>query len=170
LNLSIVDGWWAEMFDGTNGWAISSAESYEDLDHRDQVEADSLFEILERQVVPLFYDRSEGRIPRPWVRRIKSSLRSLGPRVVASRMVRDYVKGMYEPTAARFDTMTASKHARARAFSAWRQRVIATWPAVRVVDVDAEASPALADLGSTRKGSVVVTLGDLEADDVAVQL
>ncbi len=108
LNCSIVDGWWAEMFDGTNGWAISSAESYEDLDHRDRVEADSLFEILERQVVPLFYDRSEGRIPHPWIRRIKSSLRSLGPQVVASRMVRDYVEGMYEPTAARSDIMTAS--------------------------------------------------------------
>jgi starch phosphorylase len=170
LNLSIVDGWWAEMFDGTNGWAISSAESYEDLDHRDRVEADSLFEILERQVVPLFYDRSEGRIPHPWVRRIKSTLRSLGPRVVASRMVRDYVEGMYEPTAARFDVMSASEHAKARAFSTWKQRVVATWPAVRVIDVDAEASPALADLGSTRKVSVLVALGDLEADDVAVQL
>jgi starch phosphorylase len=170
LNLSIIDGWWAEMFDGTNGWAISSAESYADLDHRDRVEADSLFEILERQVVPLFYDRSEGRIPHPWIRRIKSSLRSLGPRVVASRMVRDYVEEMYEPTAARSDTMSASKYAKARAFAAWKQRVTVTWPAVRVLEVDGEASPAIADLGATRKVSVLVALGDLDAGDVAVQL
>jgi starch phosphorylase len=170
LNCSIVDGWWAEMFDGTNGWAISSAEAYEDLDHRDQVEADSLFEILERQVVPLFYDRSEGRIPHPWIRRIKSSLRSLGPQVVASRMVRDYVEGMYEPTAARSDIMTASAYSRARAFAAWKQRVAATWPAVRVLEVDGEANPAIADLGASRRVSVVVALGQLDAADVAVQL
>jgi glycogen phosphorylase len=170
LNLSIVDGWWAEMFDGTNGWAISSADTYQDLDHRDRVEADSLFEILERQVVPLFYDRSEGRIPHPWIRRIKSSLRSLGPQVLASRMVRDYVEQMYEPTAGRFDIMTASKYARARAFAAWKQRVLATWPAVRVLEVDGEASPAIADLGASRKVSVLVALGELQAGDVTVQL
>jgi starch phosphorylase len=83
LNCSILDGWWAEMFDGTNGWAISSAESYEDLDHRDKIEADSLFEILESQVVPLFYDRFEGPVPRRWVKRMRSSLQTLGPKVLA---------------------------------------------------------------------------------------
>ena len=87
LNCSILDGWWDEMFDGTNGWAIASAEAIADLDHRDEVEANSLFEILERQIIPLFYDRSGGRFPRGWVSRVKSSLQSLGPRVMASRMV-----------------------------------------------------------------------------------
>jgi starch phosphorylase len=85
-------------------------------------------------------------------------------------MVRDYVEGMYEPTAERSERMSEAKHARARAFAAWKQRVVANWPAVRVVEVDADASPALADLGSTRKVSVVVSLGALDAKDVAVQL
>src|SRR5205807_1495298 len=91
LNCSILDGWWDEMYDGENGWAIASAETYDDLARRDEVEAESLFDLLERQIVPLFYDRFEGPVPRRWVRRVKASLRTLGPRVVATRMVRDYV-------------------------------------------------------------------------------
>jgi starch phosphorylase len=170
LNCSILDGWWAEMFDGSNGWAISSAESYEDLAHRDQVEADSLFEILERQIIPLFYDRFEGRVPRRWVRRVKASLRSLGPRVVASRMVRDYVEQMYEPIAARADLMAQGNHARARALAEWKQRIQAAWADVRVDAVDSEERAAVADLGATRHVNVLVGLGQLAGDDIAVEL
>ncbi len=79
LNCSILDGWWDELFNGENGWAVSSAEQIDDPERRDEVEANSLFELLERQIVPLFYERWEGPVPRRWVRRIKSSLRSLGP-------------------------------------------------------------------------------------------
>jgi starch phosphorylase len=170
LNCSILDGWWAEMFDGTNGWAISSAESYPDLDHRDNVEADSLFELLERQIVPLFYDRFEGRVPRRWVRRIKASLQSLGPRVTASRMVKDYVEQMYEPIAARADALATSGHARARSLAAWKVRVRSAWPEVHVDAVDIEDGAAVADLGANRRVDVVVALGSLSGDDVAVQL
>ena len=74
LNLSILDGWWDEAFDGENGWAITSAEHDEDLERRDEVEAGSLFELLERQVVPLFYERWQGPVPRRWVQRVKRSL------------------------------------------------------------------------------------------------
>ena len=79
LNFSVLDGWWDEMFDGKNGWQIASAESYGDVQRRDEVEANSLFEILERQVVPLYYDRGGDRFPRQWVARIKDSLSTLGP-------------------------------------------------------------------------------------------
>ena len=79
LNLSILDGWWDECFDGENGWAISSAEHLDDLERRDEVEAGSLFELLERQVVPLFYERWQGPVPRRWVQRVKHSLVTLGP-------------------------------------------------------------------------------------------
>ncbi len=169
LNCSILDGWWDEMFDGTNGWAISSAESYEDLGHRDQVEADSLFEILERQIVPLFYDRFEGRVPRRWVGRIKHSLFTLGPQVQASRMVKDYVAAMYEPVAARADAMIESGYGRARELTAWKRRVVSAWPSVAVKWVDTEPSK-VTDLRATRHVEVVVALGSLSSDDVSVQL
>jgi len=156
------------MFDRENGWAISSAESYEDLERRDEVEANSLFEILENQIVPLFYERVEGLVPRRWVRRIKSSLISLGPRVTASRMVRDYVEQLYEPTAVRADAIGASDHARARALTTWKARVNAHWDDVRVETVG--SSTAVADLGTEREVVAVVALGSLDVGDVAVEL
>ena len=117
LNLSILDGWWDECFDGENGWAISSAEHLDDLERRDEVEAGSLFELLERQVVPLFYERWQGPVPRRWVQRVKHSLVTLGPFVTAARMVRDYTEQLYEPTAAQGDVLRADGYAAARALA-----------------------------------------------------
>ena len=142
LNCSILDGWWDEMFDGDNGWAISSAETYEDLARRDKVEAASLFDLLERQIVPLFYERSAARVPRSWVRKVKSSLRSLGARVSASRMVRDYVEQMYEPAAARAEALTPGQGcARARDLAAWKQRVAKGGRTCRSHSVESRVGP-----------------------------
>ncbi|TML41085.1 MAG: glycosyltransferase family 1 protein [Actinobacteria bacterium] len=168
LNCSILDGWWDELFNGENGWAVTSAEAETDLGKRDEVEAASAFDILERQVVPLFYDRFEGPVPRRWLRRVKSSLRSLGPQVVATRMVRDYVEHLYEPAAARAERLSASGYGRARALAEWKERVTAGWPAVRVRTVESEVAPA--DLGAERKVWAEVTLGELTDADVSVQL
>ncbi len=170
LNCSILDGWWDEMFDGNNGWAISSAEGITDLAHRDEIEANSLFEVLERQIIPLFYDRSGARFPRGWATRMKASIRSLGPKVLASRMVRDYLEEMYEPTAKQSDLLAARGFARARELAAWKSRVLAAWPDVKVVDVDADVPAGPVDLGGEREVTVEVILGSLTTDDVAVEL
>jgi starch phosphorylase len=170
LNLSILDGWWDEMFDGQNGWAITSAESISDLAHRDEVEANSLFEILERQIVPLYYDRSSGRYPRGWVARIKASIGSLGPKVMASRMVKDYVRELYEPTSVQAAALADDGYTRARALAQWKQRVVAAWPEVKVLDVESDEQTGMVDLGGVRAVAVAVELGSLTPDDVAVEL
>ena len=109
LNCSILDGWWDECFDGQNGWAITSAGDEPDLDRRDQLEAESVFDLLESQIVPLFYDRGRRRRTQSaGCRRVKDAYASLGPRVTASRMVRDYVQellragGLGRPTSPRW--------------------------------------------------------------------
>jgi glycogen phosphorylase len=169
LNCSVLDGWWDEMFNGENGWAISSVEAYEDVAKRDEVEAASLYELLERQIIPLFYDRrDDAGVPRQWVRRVRASLRSLGPQVSASRMLRDYVLDLYEPTAAHADSLTAGGHARARALAAWKERVAAAWPSVAVRSI--ESTDGVAELGATRTVTAIVALGRLTQDDIAVQL
>jgi starch phosphorylase len=170
LNLSILDGWWDEMFDGTNGWAISSAESITDVAHRDEVEANSLFEILERQIVPLYYERGAGRYPRDWVSRIKSSIGSLGPKVMASRMVKDYVHELYEPIARQADVLVDHGFARAKALSSWKRRVSAAWPEVKVLDVEEDGAAGMVHLGGRRSVTVAVELGSLTPEDVAVEL
>jgi starch phosphorylase len=132
------------------------------------VEAESLFEILERQIVPLFYERYGGPVPRRWVRRVKASLRSLGPQVSASRMVRDYVAEMYEPAAVRADMLGAAGGQRAKALSAWKQTLVRAWPAVRILSVETEST--LVDLGASKKVEAVVALGQFDQRDVEVQL
>jgi starch phosphorylase len=170
LNLSILDGWWDEMFDGRNGWAISSAEDLEDLGRRDSLEAASLFDILEHQVVPTFYDREVDDVPRRCIERLRNSLRTLGPQVVATRMVKDYVVDMYEPTAGRADRMAADGYARARSLAQWKERVLAAWDAVRIESVDADDGNGVGDLGAKRTVTATVSLGGLTPDDVQVEL
>jgi starch phosphorylase len=173
LNCSIMDGWWDELFDGENGWAITSAEDLDDLASRDRIEADSLFDLLEHQIVPLFHDRPSSTdgptgVPHGWLRRVKANLVSLGPAVVASRMVRDYTAELYEPTAAAADALRADGAARAKELASWKQRVRGEWGAVKVTGVDAGDEPA--DLGTVRPVTVTVDLGALAPDDVEVQL
>jgi glycogen phosphorylase len=168
LNCSILDGWWDELFNGENGWAISSAEQLDDEERRDELEANSLFEILERQIVPLFYERIEGPVPRRWVKRIKSALRSLGPEVIAARMVRDYVDELYEPTARQADRLAADNFTPARELAAWKDRVVKAWDGVEILSVETDVS--VVSLGTDRSVEAEVTLGSLGAGDVEVQL
>jgi len=169
VNCSILDGWFDELYDGTNGWAIVSAERHEDLARRDEAEAASLFDLLEHEIVPLFYDRRMGGpTPRRWTARIKASLGSLGPAVSASRMVRDYVTEMYEPLAARAVSLSADGYRRAKLLADWKAEVRAAWPKVRIDAVAIDDSAA--DLGAHRMVTATVELGELAGSDVQVQL
>jgi starch phosphorylase len=168
LNCSVLDGWWDEWFDGTNGWAITSAVDSDDLEQRDALEAASLFELLETEIVPLFYDRAAGGVPRAWLGRVKSAFASLGPKVTARRMVRDYVGDYYEPAAASADRALADGARAAKDLAAWRARVLAGWKGVRVIRVDTDT--ATAELGALRPVTVTLALNGLAPADVAVQV
>jgi starch phosphorylase len=168
LNCSILDGWWDEMYDGENGWAILSVEGYEDLGRRDSVEAANLFDILERRIVPLYYDRKPRSVPRGWVRRVRTSLKTLGPKVSASRMVREYVEWAYEPAAARSEALAAGDYKRARALAGWKQRVVDGWDGVAVEEAGEEET--FPKLGQPQPVVAQVHLGTLSPEDVMVQL
>ena len=132
--VSIRDGWWDEWSDGQNGWDIASADDDPDDARRDQREAMSLFGLLEQEIVPLFYDHG-GRpnreaLPHGWIHRMLHNWASLGPKVTASRMVRDYVTELYEPAAIGGTAVNADGASGARALSAWKQSVHAAWPSV----------------------------------------
>ena len=167
LNCSIMDGWWDECFDGTNGWAISSLDDEHDLVRRDAHEAASLFDLLEQQIVPLFYAREAG-VPRKWLGRMKHAFATLGPFITASRMVREYTDRLYEPAAAAAERATADGFANAKVLAAWKDRVLAAWGGVSVSGVQADATTA--ELGANRQVSAWVRLGALATDDVDVQL
>ena len=99
LNLSILDGWWDEWYDGNNGWAIPSADGVDDPDRRDDIEANALYDLIENEVAPKFYDVDGDGVPTRWLEMVRHTLKSLGPKVLATRMVRDYTRNLYTPAA-----------------------------------------------------------------------
>jgi glycogen phosphorylase len=172
LNVSVRDGWWYEWYDGGNGWEIPSADGVADVARRDELEAQALYELLGKSVAPLFYERDADGIPQGWVDRIRHALRSLGPKVQAERMVREYVTALYVPAAASSRALTdADRFGPARELAAWKKRVIAAWPQVRIEHVESEAGGSLGQrLGSALAVRVSVALGELTRDDVTVEV
>jgi len=171
LNLSILDGWWAEGYHPDVGWAIGAGETYEDLEYQNAVESQTLYDLLEKEVVPLFYDRGPDNLPRRWIAKMKAAMARLAPVYNTARMVREYAEQFYAPAAARWDELTADGLARARQLSAWRRKVRAGFQQVRVESVrDNMADESSARVGGTVDVQAVVCLGDLAPDDVTVEL
>ena len=172
LNLSVRDGWWDEWYDGGNGWEIPSADGVADVTRRDELEAQALYELIGKSVAPLFYERDADGIPQGWVDRIRHAMRSLGPKVQAERMVREYVTELYVPAAASSRTLAGvDGFGPARELAAWKQRVIAAWPQVRIEHVESEPTGSAGQrLGSALDVRVSVALGELTRDDVTVEV
>jgi glycogen phosphorylase len=168
VNCSVLDGWWDECYNGRNGWAIGTRHVHDDPDYQDRVDASAIYNLLEREIAPRFYDRSEGPVPRRWVERMKGSIAGLGEFVTATRMVRDYVEKFYEPAAAQGKAMAEDGFARARAVADWKRRIGQSWTDVAVLDVEGEVLAA--DVGEERGVRATVRLGRLSPEDVSVQL
>ncbi|MER6103493.1 alpha-glucan family phosphorylase [Streptomyces sp. NPDC001832] len=171
LNLSVLDGWWDEWFEPDFGWAIPTADGLAmDEDRRDDLEAGALYELIEDRVAPRFYDRGgEGGLPERWIEMVRRTLGALGPKVLAGRMVSEYVERLYAPAAVAQRALDAGT---ARQLADWKARVRAAWPRVAVDHVEAVAPSTAggsAELGSTLVLRVRIALGVLEPDDVEVQ-
>ncbi len=169
LNLSILDGWWDEWFDGENGWAIPSADGLDDTDRRDDLEAGALYDLIEQEVAPRFYDVDHDGVPIRWVEMLRHTFKSLGPKVLATRMVSDYVRQLYAPAAGNARALN-SDYAGARALAQWKSRVRRSWAGVRVEHVEAHDVGDAPQVGAPMTVRSYVALGDLDPSDVEVQL
>lgn len=168
LNLSVLDGWWDEWFEPDFGWAIPTADgAATDDDRRDDLEAAALYDLLERRVAPRFYEQGPGGLPDRWIEMVRRTLTRLGPKVLAGRMVREYVEKLYVPAARAHRVLDATA---AGELAAWKARVRAGWRRVAVDHVEASATGAVAELGATLSLRVRVRLGELTPDDVEVQV
>ncbi|MFB6988750.1 alpha-glucan family phosphorylase [Streptomyces sp. NPDC056304] len=170
LNLSVLDGWWDEWFEPDFGWAIPTADGLAlDEDRRDDLEAGALYELIEDRVAPRFYDRGGDGLPERWIEMVRRTVGTLGPKVLAGRMVSEYVERLYAPAAR---AQRALDPGTARQLAGWKARVRAAWPRVVVDHVEAVAPDAAggsAELGSALVVRVRIALGVLEPDDVEVQ-
>ncbi|MGY1592605.1 alpha-glucan family phosphorylase [Geodermatophilus sp. SYSU D00708] len=169
LNLSIRDGWWDEWFDGQNGWAIPTADGVVDHDRRDEIEARAIYDLLSTQVLPRFYETDRDGVPTRWVEMVRHTLRETGPKVLATRMVRDYVQQLYVPAAGSARGMAESGYGVAREQASWRAHVQENWGTVRVAHVEATGAGDTPEIGSTLALRAEVELPGLTPADVEVQ-
>jgi glycogen phosphorylase len=171
LNLSILDGWWDEWFDGQNGWAIPSADGVPDPARRDEVEAAALYDLISKSVAPIFYDTGGDGRPARWLEMVSHTLRGLGPRALATRMVRQYVSDLYAPAARSSRLLAAPSPGPfdgARELAAWKERVTKAWPGVRIEHVEADDGDLSPGGQLTVRASVA--LGSLGPADVGVEV
>ena len=168
LNLSISDGWWDELYDGHDGWTIPTADGVGDDVRRDDLEAAALYDLVEKRVAPLFYRRGESGLPDGWVDTVRHTLAYLGPRVQATRMVRDYVNGYYGPAVVSSRAVVTDL-AVAQRLSAWTEAVRTAWPSVRVINVDTSGIDAEPSMGSQLTVRAHIDLAGLSPADVVVQ-
>jgi starch phosphorylase len=170
LNLSVLDGWWCEGYDGDNGWAIGAGEEYGDnTQYQDEVESRALLDLLEQDIVPAFYKRSADGIPREWIRRMKRSIMTLVPVFNTNRMVEEYTRRCYVPSHRRAARLSADHLKAARELAVWRKRIAGEWNEVRIEGVEAPTGETLR-VGSEFPVRVRVHLGGVNTDDVEVQL
>jgi starch phosphorylase len=169
INVSILDGWWDEAYDGTNGWAIGRGEEYEDAAYQDQVESQAVYQMLEAEIIPMFYNRGRDGLPREWVRRMKYAMRTVCPVFNSYRMVKGYTESLYLPAAHRWEALGADGLARTRALAAWMERVRAHWGEIVIRSVTADTLTPL-EAGAARPVQAEIALGVLRPEDVAVVL
>jgi starch phosphorylase len=169
LNLSVRDGWWDELYDGRNGWAIPTADGVSDPTRRDDLEATALYELLGNQVAPTFYERGGDGVPTRWVELVRHTLATLRPRVQATRMVSEYVRDWYLPAARAAAVVSEADFAGARELADYRQRLNSGWPRLRISGVDASGLPDSPVVGAPMTVRATVELAGLDPEDVTVQ-
>jgi starch phosphorylase len=169
LNFSVLDGWWAEGYDPSVGWAIGRGEDYTDYGYQDHVEAEALYDILEHEIAPLFYDRDSAGLPHGWLAKVKASMKRLAPVFTTARMVREYAETYYVPAARRFRHLAENDHQRAKTLVSWKRCVRDNWAGVKIERV--EAGDDKTAVGQPIPVTATVRLGaGLTPADVAVQL
>ncbi len=181
LNLSTLDGWWCEGYTPENGWIIGAGEEYEDTEYQDVVESQAIFNLLENEIVPLFYSRSGDRLPRQWINRMKNTIKWCAPRFNTNRMVAEYTRKCYSSSALRWRNLTDSAMKKVKELSVWKSNVKQVWSEVAIEDVNVQSGkgqelssldakePQL-EVGSHLEVSARVKLGSLNPEDVAVEI
>jgi len=169
INLSILDGWWCEAYTGDNGWAIGAGEEYSDLTYQDDIESRAIYDLLEQEIVPLFYNRSSDGLPRGWLKVMKRSMSTVCPVFNTNRMVQEYTEKCYRPSAERYERLAGDNLKHAGQLAQWRKHLVRGWPQVRVEAVESTGSDPM-HVGAELRVKARVHLGSLAPDDVQVQL
>ena len=153
LNLSILDGWWAEADYRATGWAIGRGEEYSDREYQDAVESTAIYDLLEHEIVPEFYNRGTDGLPRQWIHRMKQAIRLNAPQFSTQRMVQEYAETEYFPISGYYDRMRAQQCGAAQQLVDWQDRLLLHWYHIEIEGVDVEPISSLQPLSNSGAGA-----------------
>lgn len=173
INISVLDGWWHEAYRPDIGWAIGQDgnydENYQDEGYQDNLESNAIYRILEKEVVPLFYDLGSGGLPRIWIERMKASMAAICPVFNTNRMVHDYVEQFYHPCVKHWQELSADNFARSKELASWKSHIRQHWSSIRIDNVEMDEIPEI-KVGMQVTVRSYVHLGPLNPEDVSVEI
>jgi starch phosphorylase len=169
LHMSTLDGWWAEAYHPEAGWPIGTDEEYDDVNYQDEIESKSLYNLLEHEVIPLFYNRGSDGLPRDWIKKMKASMLTLCPRFNSHRMLEEYMEGFYLPAQKNMEELSAEHMAEAKNLATWCRKIEKNWKKISIVEVKQEGPDELT-VGDELKITVLVQLGELIPEDIKVEI
>jgi starch phosphorylase len=169
LNCSVLDGWWDEAYNPQVGWAIGRGEEYEDTNLQDEVESKALYDLLEREIIPLFYQRGRDGLPRDWIKRMKACMREIGQSMSSHRMLMDYAGKFYFPALKNYRRMLKDDYAEAKSLAVYVDKLHKFWDSIRILKLESSAKPVM-HRGDSLTVTAALDLGPLTAEDLTVEL
>ncbi len=172
INFSVLDGWWAEGYNGKNGWAFGDQGDIHNLEELNKIDSEALYDLLENDIVPLYYERNEKGIPEKWIQVMKNSLLSIMPVFNTHRMVKEYVRKMYIPAIQNGETLSANNFELAKSLARWTDKIQQNWSQVKI-ELDGKlptTETVTLTYGQSMKLQAVIHLGTLSPQDIKAQV
>ncbi|MDR2403551.1 MAG: alpha-glucan family phosphorylase [Spirochaetaceae bacterium] len=169
LNCSILDGWWDEAYNPEIGWAIGRGEEYADPNLQDEVESKALYDLLEREIIPLFYQRGRDGLPREWIKRMKSCMREIGQSMSSHRMLMDYSNKFYFPALKNYRRIVKDDYAESKSLAAYLAGLKSSWDNIKIVKLESNAKPVM-QRGDSLTVTAYIELGTLSPNELKVEL
>ena len=170
LNFSVLDGWWAEAYDGKNGWAIGNGEIYDDLDYQDHIEAQSLYDTLENEIIPLYYKNKAGKIPEEWVNMMKESIKTILAGFSSHRMVKEYQDYTYQPALENYHSLISKNLEQCKKRTRLHAELRNRWDKIHIEKVHTDRSLSSLRVGEQFKVHATVYLNDISPDNIDIQV
>jgi len=171
LNLSVLDGWWVEGYKQGAGWALPQERTYENQEFQNQLDAEMIYEMLENEIVPMFYKRDENGIPRQWIQFIKKSIAQIAPEFTTARMLDDYIDRFYSKLASRKHILKADDYQKTKEISVWKKRMIYNWESIKILELQVpEDDNNQLIVGQKYYGKVVIDLNMIAPENIGIEL
>ncbi|MEG1544102.1 MAG: glycosyltransferase family 1 protein [Tannerellaceae bacterium] len=165
VNFSVLDGWWLEGYREGAGWALTEKRTYQNQEHQDQLDAATIYSILETEILPLYYARNKKGYSEGWVKTVKTSIAQIAPHYTMKRQLDDYFSKFYTKEAKRFHLLSANNNAKAKEIAAWKEDVVAKWDSIEVLSVDKELGLDTGDLESGKEYGITITVDEKGLND-----